>query len=78
MNEFQVCSNVEPSNFHKVNDGFCLFFNQRYDIIMCFLILAVFSGERCGPWASCLYIDPYANNLPGGKKTLWGQCAPLG
>ena len=30
--------------------------DQLNDIIMCLLICTGFSGERCGPWASCLTV----------------------
>ena len=30
---------------------------------MCLLIWTVFSGERCGPWASCLKIAQFFKNL---------------
>ena len=35
---------------------FFLLFNQHYENHMCLLIWTVFSGEHCGPWASC-YLD---------------------
>ena len=56
MKGIQVSSNEEPINYHKVNNVFFPSLNQRYDIIMCLLILTVFSGDGCAPWASCFKI----------------------
>ena len=42
----QVCSNEKPFNSHKVNEFFLLLIN----IV---IILCVFSGECCSPWAFC-------------------------
>ena len=52
-----VCSNEEPFNSHIISKWWVFSsLKQRYDIIMCLLIWTVFSGERCGPWSSCLLI----------------------
>ena len=51
----QVSSNEEPINSLKINRVFSSSLNQRCDIIMCLLIWTIFSGERCGPWASCFF-----------------------
>ena len=60
----QVSSNEELINSHKDNKDFSSSLNQRYDIIkwLCLLIRNVFSGERCGPWASCVCIVFYLDH----------------
>ena len=58
----QVCSNEGPCPYPRVDNYkiakimgfFSSFLNQHYDNHMCLLIWTVFSGERCGPWASLL------------------------
>ena len=54
MKGIQVSSSEEKVNSHKVNNGF-FFFSLLMLLYnhMCLLIWTVFSGERCGPWASC-------------------------
>ena len=39
---------------------------------MCILVGTRFAGERCGPWASCLYSYPYNSHL---LASVW-QCYP--
>ena len=56
-----VGSNEETFHSQNVDNGFSSL-NQRYDKIMCLLIWTVFSGERCGPWASCYDYNYYINN----------------
>ena len=60
----KVCSNEEPVNFQNVDNGVFSSLDQRYDEIiwLSLLIWPVFSGERCGPWASCLTLVPIGLN----------------
>ena len=52
----QVCANERPCPFRR-GDNYKIAKNTsmkfKIKIKMCLLIWAIFSGERCGPWASC-------------------------
>ena len=51
----QVYSNEEPINSHKGVNGFFLLLINIMEIICVYRFSRIFfSGERCGPWASCL------------------------
>ena len=45
--------NEEPINSHKVINVLFFSLSRLWYNHMCLLIWTVFSGERCGPWASC-------------------------
>ena len=49
----KFCSKKNHLILIKIINVFFSYLNQYYDIIMYLLIWTVFSGERCGPWASC-------------------------
>ena len=57
VKRIQVYLKEEPLNSHKVNKGFFLLIN------LMIIIFVIFSGERCGPLASCLIFFRHVNDI---------------
>ena len=64
----QVCSKEEPFNSHKVNNEEFFSLYQHMIIMYMYVFIdfqEVSSGERCGPWASCLKMKSDSCDTPG-------------